>query len=404
MGDLARWRGWAEVDLAAIRHNAAVLARAATPARLCAVVKANGYGHGAVPVARAALAGGAQWLAVALVEEGAELREAGIGAPVLLLAEPPAPDMHEALALGLTPTLYTTGGVQAAARAARLRGSPAAVHVKVDTGMHRVGADADVAVDLAAAVQASPWLTLGGFWTHLAVADEPDNDFTAQQVRRFEAALARLKVLKVEPSLVHAANSAGALAHPAARYGLVRCGIAVYGHAPSPELAGLPAVGELRPALALKARVTLARELDAGEGVSYGLAYRLARRSTVATVPLGYADGVTRRLWARGGEVLIGGRRCPVAGTVTMDQLMVDCGTGASVAPGDEVVLIGTQGGEEIAAAEWAARLETITYEVLCGIGPRVPRVHVGEMEEVAGEHASAVTAPSPGRSGPFDR
>jgi len=377
--DPARRRGWAEVDLGALRHNAALLARTVAPAQLCAVVKANGYGHGSVAVARAALAGGARWLAVAVVEEGAELRDAGVDAPVLLLSEPPAGAMDEAVALGLTPTLYTAEGVEAASLAAARRETRTAVHVKVDTGMHRVGADPDGAVALALAVHGSARLSLGGFWTHLAVADEPAHDFTAEQLRRFDAVLGRLEAEGIEPGLVHAANSAGALAHPASRHGLVRCGIALYGHVPSAELAGLGPVAELRPSLTLKARVALVRELDAGERVSYGLRHRLERRGTVATVPLGYADGVTRRLWAQGAEVLVGGRRCPMAGLVTMDQLMVDCGPGAAAAPGDEVVLIGRQGNEEVRAEEWAARLDTITYEVLCAIGPRVPRVYVGE-------------------------
>ena len=366
------------------------------------MVKANGYGHGAVPVARAALAGGAQWLAVALVEEGAELREAGIDASVLVLSEPPAPAMDDALVLGLTPTLYTMEGARSAARAASRRGSPANVHVKVDTGMHRVGADPDTAVAVATEVDRSPWLNLEGFWTHLAVADEPGLDFTAEQVRRFEVVRQRLARAGVTPTLVHAANSAGALAHPASRYGLVRCGIALYGHAPGPDLAGLPAVAELWPAMSLKARVSLVRQLDAGERVSYGLRYRLDRRSTIATVPLGYADGLTRRLWAEGGEVLVGGRRCPIAGTVTMDQFMIDCGPGSSVSPGEEVVLIGRQADQAIRAEEWADRLGTITYEVLCAIGPRVPRVYLGRPGDTAAAGCGAGRAA--GRSGRFDR
>ena len=366
---------WAEVDLGAVRHNAAVLAAIARPARLCAVVKANGYGHGALPTAEAALEGGARWLAVALVEEGTELREGGIDAPILVLSEPPHDAMDEAVARGLTPTVYTEGGVEAAAKAVAAGGGPRLpVHVKVDTGMHRVGAAPEEALGLADLVNRRPELRLAALWTHLAVADEPENDFTATQLDRFERIRATLARRGVLPDFVHAANSAGLLAHPASRYNLVRCGIAVYGIAPDPALADR---ADLRPAMALKARVSYVKEVAAGERISYGLRYRFRESSVVATVPIGYADGLPRRLSFVGGEVLVGGRRRPIAGTVTMDQIMVDCGPDADVAAGDEVVLIGRQGDEEILAQEWADRLDTIAYEVVCGVGPRVPRVYV---------------------------
>jgi alanine racemase len=366
------WRpAWAEVDLDAIRHNARVLREMVAPALLCAVVKADGYGHGAVPVAHAALDGGANGLAVALVEEGVTLRDAGIDAAILLLSEPPPDAMGDVVAHRLTPTVYTTKGVEAVAGAAGA--GPVPVHVKVDTGMHRVGAARDEAVALARAVTDAPGLELEGFWTHLAVADEPGDPYTGAQLERFEEARRALADAGVTPKLVHAANSAGAIAHPAARYDMVRAGIALYGEAPSAEVGAN--IG-LRPALSLKARVSFVKPLAAGERVSYGRRWQTERDTILATVPLGYADGVTRRLSAVGGEVLIGGRRCAIAGTVTMDQITVDCGPAATVAPGDEVVLIGRQGHEEITAADWAALLDTISYEVLCGIGPRVPRVH----------------------------
>ena len=374
----------AEVDLAAVRHNAAVLAGLAQPAALCAVVKAAAYGHGAVPVARAALEAGAAWLAVAMVEEGAELRTAGIGAPVLLLSEPPASAMADVAGLGLVPTLYTHAGVEAAAKAVAASGvdAPLPVHVKVDTGMHRVGADPAEAVAVAVAVDERPELELQGLWTHFAVADQPDHPFTAGQLDRFGSVVADLGRLGVRPPLVHCCNSAGLLTTAGARGDLVRCGIALYGVAPSAALAGRAglrgpnAEDSLRPALSLRAEVSYVRRVAAGEGLSYGLRYRLDRPSTVAIVPLGYADGVPWRLAETGGEVLLGGRRRPIAGAVTMDQVLVDCGD-ASVAPGDEVVLLGAQGDDRIDAWEWAGKLGTIAYEVLCGIGARVPRVYV---------------------------
>jgi len=364
---------WAEVDRAAIRHNTRLLVERVAPAQVCAVVKAHGYGHGPVQVAEAALRAGATWLGVALVEEGAHLRAAGqFTEPILLLSEPPYSQMDDVVAHGLTPTLYTPAAVDAAAKAvaASARREPLPVHVKVDSGMHRVGATPEAAVRLALAVHDSPELRLEGLWTHLAVADEPDHPFTTTQVQRFDAVVEELAAHGVRPQLLHAANSAAALTRPDARYDMVRCGIALYGLIPSPQLGG---VADLHPALALKARVALVKRVDAGEGVSYGLRYRFDRISHVATVPIGYADGVPRRLGAVGGEVLIGGRRRPIAGTVTMDQITVDCGDDDTVVAGDEVVLLGRQGDEEISAWDWATRLDTIAYEIVSGISRRVP-------------------------------
>jgi alanine racemase len=378
-----RWRpAWADIDLGAVRHNASILCRAASPAGLCAVVKADGYGHGGVSVARAAVEGGATWLAVALVEEGVALRDAGLEVPILLLSEPPVDAMAEAVGRGLVPTVYTRASVDALAKAAAARGRDRVdVHLKVDTGMHRVGAGAAEIPGLAAAIAAAP-LRLGALWTHLAVAEGEDDDdvaFTRLQLERFDAALAGLAADGHRPPLTHVANSAGAIGVPDARRDLVRCGIAVYGVAPTPALGNalVAEVGErLRPVLSLRTRVTYVRDLEAGERPSYGRRRALADAAQVATCPIGYADGVPRRLFDEGGEVLIGGRRRPLAGAVTMDQIVVDCGPPGDdrVAVGDEVVLLGRQGQEEIHADEWAARLGTISYEVLCGIGPRVPR------------------------------
>jgi alanine racemase len=368
------------IDLDAVAANVAELAAFARPAALCTVVKADGYGHGAVGVARAALSAGSEWLAVALVEEGVELRDAGIDAPILLLSEPPADAMGDALAAALTPTVYTAPGIESAGAASRAAGrAPAvaagpagawSVHLKVDTGMHRVGARPDDVVDLAHRITAAG-LHLGGTSTHLAVADEPGRPETAVQLARFDAALADLTRAGIDPGLRHASNSAGLLAHPAARYDLVRVGIATYGIAPHPDLA-VPV--DLRPALSVRAEVTLVKSVAAGEGVSYGWRHVFDRDAVVATVPLGYADGVPRRLGLTGAEVLIGGARRPVRGVVTMDQLVVEVTDGPAVDVGDEVVLLGRQGDEQVTAEEWAARLDTIAYEVVCGFGPRLPR------------------------------
>jgi alanine racemase len=368
-------RAAVEIDPGAVTANARALVDLAGGAELCAVVKADGYGHGATEVARSAVAGGATWLAVALVGEGRQLREAGLEVPILVLSEPPVEAMAEACAARLTPTVYTRDGVEAAAKAAEAAGGPWSVHLKVDTGMHRVGADPSDAVDLAGLIVARSELRLGGTFTHLAVADEPDRPETALQLDRFAAVLERLARAGIDPGLRHAANSAGHIAHPESRLDLVRVGIALYGIAPAPALEGM--VG-LRPAMSVRSAVSFVRSIDAGEGVSYGLRHVVDRPSRLAVVPLGYADGVSRRLFETGGEVLIGGVRRPIRGVVTMDQFVVEVTDGPEVRPGDEVVLIGSQGDERITAQEWADRLGTIAYEVVCGFGPRIPRRYAG--------------------------
>jgi alanine racemase len=374
---------WAEIDLAAVAHNASLLARLAAPAELCAVVKAHGYGHGGPAVARAALAGGAGRLAVALVDEGVELREHGVTAPVLLLSECDPAAAATALSYGLTPTLYSAAGIAACSVAATDAGRPVAVHVKVDTGMHRVGAAPEDLRAIAGAVVADPLLQLAGIWTHLPVADgdAADHAYTEGQLDLFDRVVSELAAAGLEAPLLHAANTAGAIAFPRARYDIVRCGIGLYGYLPGPAVQAAfeeQAPGErLRPAMALKARVVAVRTLEAGERPSYGRRRPLPARSLVATVPIGYADGVPRALFDGGYEVLIGGVRRPLAGSVTMDQIVVDCGDDDSVRPGDEVVLLGRQGDEVVTADDWAAMLGTISYEVVCGVGPRMPRVVV---------------------------
>ncbi|HEY8525965.1 MAG TPA: alanine racemase [Acidimicrobiales bacterium] len=371
-------RAWAEIDLGAVAHNVTTLRRMVAPARLCAVVKANGYGHGAAPVGRAALEAGADWLAVAQVDEAVALRDAGIEAPILLLSEPRIDEIDDALATGARLTLYSPPVIEAVARAARARpqrgaapSGPVPVHVKVDTGMRRVGLEPADAVAVVGDVASRPELRLEGVLTHLPVADEPDNPFTDEQLVRFGAVLDNLKAAGIDPGIVHMANSAGAIAHPATRFDMVRCGIAVYGIPPAPALAGL---ADLRPALTLASEVSFVKRVRAGEAVSYGHHQRVPCDTVVATVPIGYADGVFRSLPLRGQEVLIGGRRRPMVGVVTMDQVMVDCGPDAEVRPGDPVVLLGAQGDERITPDEWAERLGTIAYEVVCAVGPRVGR------------------------------
>ena len=364
-------RAWADVSLDAVRSNVGVLRDVAAPAEVCAVVKADGYGHGAVPVARAALDAGATWLAVAQVAEAGVLRSAGVVAPVLLLSEPRPDQVDDVLALDLRVSVYRAELIERLGDAAQRRGEPSAVHLKVDTGMHRVGIGPGSALELAQMVADHPGLHLEGVWTHCALADEPDDAFTTVQLERYDGVLADLAAAGIEVPVRHAANSAATITHPSARYDLVRCGIAIYGIPPAPVLDGLV---PLRPAVRLATEVSFVKPLAAGEGVSYGLRHRVARDTVIATLPVGYADGVFRRLGLEGQDVLVGGRRHPMVGAVTMDQVMIDVGPDSEVSIGDEAVLLGSQGGEQIAPDEWAARLGTISYEVVCAIGARVER------------------------------
>jgi alanine racemase len=369
----SRW-AWAEVDLDAITHNVGQLRIAADPSEVWAVVKADGYGHGAVEVARAALTAGAGGLCVALASEGVLLRRAGIEASILVLSEQPMDVTGDLVANDLIATVYTVDAIDRLAAAVVDSGAAThPVHIKVDTGMHRVGARPDDVASLVAHIAGrAPALTLDGVFTHLAVADELDDPYTDEQLQRLDAVLASLT--EAGDLLVHVANSAAALTRPDARRSLVRAGIAVYGISPGPQLDGMAAA--LRPALALKARVSHVARLPAGERLSYGLRHTLSVPANVATVPLGYADGVRRGLSGTGTAVLIGGARHEIIGTITMDQLLVDCGDD-DVAVGDEVVLIGRQGSDQIRAEEWARTLGTIGYEIVCGIGRRVPRRYV---------------------------
>lgn len=362
---------WCEIDLSAIRQNIDALRNVAPDAAFCAVVKANAYGHGAIRVAEVAVEAGANSLAVALVEEGVELREAGVVAPILLLSEPAPSAMSQVVSADLTPTLYTEEGVEAAATAAAVNASELTVEVCVDTGMRRVGVEPADATEFVDRIRAHPNLRFGGVWSHCAVADEPGNTFTQVQSERFEEVVSAIRGDVDEDVVIHLANSAVTLAHADQAREMVRCGIAMYGIDPSPELTGL---ADLRPALGLYSSVSFVKRVGAGEGVAYGHTWVAPSDRWLATVPIGYADGVRRDLGHRGGHVLIGGVRRPIVGVVTMDQLVVDLGDDASVSVGDPVVLIGSQGAETISAQEIADCLGTIPYEVLCAINPRVRR------------------------------
>ncbi|MCL4442885.1 MAG: alanine racemase [Actinobacteria bacterium] len=418
---------WAEVDLSAIRSNVSLLASIVKPSILCAVVKANAYGHGAQEVAVAALDGGAQWLAVAFGEEALEVREAVTDAPILLLQEPSvgtdSHDIRDLLELGIVPTVYSAEGIERIGKVAQSMGRKVDVHLKVDTGMHRVGADIKKLDSVMELLSRFPFLRVTGLWSHLAVADgdcSEDIEFTDRQLEALKSVSGEVGYSEESPVMLHLANSAGAIAHPSTRLDMVRCGISIYGEIPSEMVAaklaeqvrsaeqtrsaeqvGSHSAGyqlplppnKLIPALSLKARVSHVRELEKGERLSYGRHYKLDRRSIVATVPLGYADGLARGLFkpelnfnedtnedvngGTNGYVLLRGEKRPIAGTVTMDQVLIDCGADASVSVGDEVVVIGEQADVQVTASDLARKLGTISYEVFCGISSRIPRVYL---------------------------
>lgn len=370
---------WVEIDLGALAHNTRRLREAAAPAALMAVLKADAYGHGAVQAARVVLRHGAEHLAVACLSEGAALRAAGIAAPILILGYTPAWQARDALRLDLGATVFDELTARAFSRAARDLGRTARLHVKVDTGMHRLGCAPDEAPALLARLATLPGLDVEGVFTHLACADEASASgraATTAQLAAWDRLLARLEADGLRPRLAHALNSAGLLAWPAARADLVRPGIALYGLSPSPDLAEAagPAGLGLRPVLSWKTQIGQVHRLAPGEAVGYGAYWRAARPSMVATIPVGYADGFRRapRSWR---QVLVRGRVAPLVGRVSMDQSAIDVTEIPGARQGDEVVLIGRQGAVAIHAEDAAAWLGTVNYEVVAGILARVPRL-----------------------------
>ncbi|NLA12077.1 MAG: alanine racemase [Firmicutes bacterium] len=367
----------AEIDLDCIEHNLNELCRLLGPdVAIMAVVKADGYGHGAVEVARVVLEAGASWLGVALIDEGAALRRAGIDAPILLLGHTDPADSPQLLEYRLTPTVcdLETAGLFSRYFSSRSRRWP--VHLKIDTGMGRLGVSPAESIELMDVLSRLPGLELEGVFTHLSSADdEAGAAYTAEQLSLFESALAGAGERGVHPPLCHAANSAAALLYPQSRYNLVRIGIALYGYYPSPWVQQKAAV-KLEPAMLLKSKISFLKKVPPQTPLSYGRTFHTAKDTVVATVSAGYADGYQRALSNRG-EVLVRGRRAPVVGRICMDQLMIDVSGIEGAAPGDEVILYGGRGPEHIAVEEVAALLGTINYELLCNVGTRVPRSHI---------------------------
>jgi alanine racemase len=369
----------ARIDLEAIRDNVAAL-RSRTSAEVLAVVKADAYGHGLLPSARAAVAGGATWLGTALLEEAVALRGAGLTEPrVLSWLSGPGDRFADAVRADVDLSANAVWAVEEIAAGAREAGRAARLHLKVDTGLSRGGAAladwADV-VDAARKAEADDVLRVVGVWSHLAYADAPGHPTITRQAAAFADAVAMAERAGIRPEVRHLANSAATLTAPDQHFDLVRPGLAVYGLSPVPDVAAPSAYG-LRPAMTLTARLALVKRLPAGSGVSYGHAYTTPRETTVGLVPLGYADGVPRA-GSSVGPVLAAGRTRTVAGRVCMDQFVLDLGDDAAAA-GDEVVLFGPGDRGEPTAQEWADATGTISYEIVTRVGPRVPRVYVGE-------------------------
>lgn len=378
-----RW-GWVEVDLDAIRNNLrAFKSLTHPPARLMAVVKANAYGHGAVVVAKAVAAAGADAFGVATVDEGVELREAGIREPVLVLSEPPISSIPTLVKYGIMPSVYELEFAAQLGQAATAAGVEARYHLAVDTGMTRIGVPFDEAVEFMHVAERLSGISLDGVFTHFATAESTSDWDFALQLQRFRDTVGDLRGAGIDPGCVHCANSASIVLHPEAHFDMVRLGIGLYGLYPGDTTRGKIC---LTPAMSVKAKVTRVVKPHVGEGVGYGMTYRVARPSIqIATLPIGYADGLPRRL-SNNMEVLYEGNRWRQVGNICMDQFMIEVepelahARKISCTPievGDEVTIVGRQGDQAITLDDLAARLGTIHYELACGFGMRMPHVYL---------------------------
>lgn len=370
-----KYSTWAEISLSAIENNVRLLAQG-TQAKVMAVLKANAYGHGVIPVSQAVHRAGAVWLGLARVEEALELRYAGYDGPILVLGFTAPGRVRALIEANVSMALWSEEQLSEYARAASEAGKPAKVHLKVDTGMSRLGVSTGEAVALADLIQQQRGVTFEGIFTHFARADEPDPAPTEKQEAALREVVEALELAGLRPPLVHAANSAGSLTRPSAHFDLLRAGIAIFGLHPSPQC---PLPDDFRPAMAWKSQLSQVHVLPKGRGVSYGHEYVTHKKERIGTVPVGYADGFRRVM---GNVVLAGGRRVPVVGRVCMDQISVQLDDVPDAKVGDEVVLIGEQGSERISAEDVAERWGTINYEVVCGLSPRVRRVYDSDSQE----------------------
>ncbi|MEW6776830.1 MAG: alanine racemase [Bdellovibrionota bacterium] len=364
---------WAQVDLAAIERNyRAMRGLLSSGTKVLAVVKADAYGHGAVPVARRLADAGAEWLGVAQVQEGIELRRGGLKSPILLLQGIRAKQAPEVLENDLTPLVFDREALEALSSFGKKRGKKAHVHVKVDTGMTRLGVRMDDLPGFLDAARKLEGIAVEGICSHFAIGEEPENPLTRKQRENFSRALEIAKEKGLPNLLRHLANSAATILDPSVHFDMVRLGISLYGAYPAGK--GRERV-QLSPALSWRTSLQQVKDVPAGTGVSYGATFRTPRDTRIGVLPVGYADGIPRRLSGKF-EVLIHGKRCPAVGTVCMDFVMVDLGGVPSAKAGDEAVIIGTQQSGEITAQEFADAAGTIPYEVFCAIGRRVRRVY----------------------------
>lgn len=370
----------AQIDLTAIRDNVAALKERAGSAEVMAVVKADGYGHGLVPSARAALRGGAAWLGVAQLTEAVELRKAGIDAPLLSWLHVPGQDFSDAVRLGIDLSVSTQWALEAIATTARGAGTTARVHLKVDTGLGRNGAwgdDLAALIASAAALEAEGVLSVVGAFSHFAYADAPQHPTVRAQQERFEEMVGQIEAAGIQLEVRHLANSAATLTNPSAHYDLVRPGLAVYGLSPVPDL-GSPADFGLREAMRLTARLSSVKDCPAGQGISYGHQYTTTEDTKLGLVPMGYGDGIPRHA-SSVGPAQVSGQRLQIAGRVCMDQFVLDLGPDFDGAAGEEVVLFGREADGEPTAQDWAAATGTINYEIVTRLGARVPRIYTEE-------------------------
>ncbi|MFI2778209.1 alanine racemase [Streptomyces sp. ALB3] len=379
MNETATLRARAEIDLAALRANVRALRARASGAQLMAVVKSDAYGHGAVPCARAAVEAGAAWLGTATPQEALALREAGIGGRMMCWLWTPGGPWRQAVEAGIDVSVSGMWALDEVAAAASEAGVPARIHLKADTGLGRNGcqpADWPALVTAARAAEDAGVLRVAGLWSHFACADEPGHPSIAAQLSVFRDMVAYAEKEGVRPEVRHIANSPATLTVPESHFDLVRTGIAMYGISPSPEL-GTPADFGLRPVMTLAASVALVKQVPPGHGISYGHHYTTSAETTLALVPVGYADGIPRHASGRG-PVLVGGAVRRIAGRVAMDQFVVDLG-GDTLDAGAEAVLFGPGDRGEPSAQDWAGAADTIAYEIVTRIGARVPRVHLHE-------------------------
>lgn len=365
-----KYPSWLEVNLQAIEKNISVIKKL-TGTGVMAIVKANGYGHGAVEVARAAIRGGATWCAVSNVDEALELRSAGLECPILILGYSPPGRLADVISNQISVTIWNQEQVELASTVAAELGLPLRAHLKIDTGMSRLGAQPDETLQLVKKIVDNPHITFEAIFTHFARADEPDSNSTELQDKLFNQVLQEIHQEFPVLPLIHAANSAATIYHPKTVYDLVRVGILMYGLPPS-DCCPLP--DGIQQAITWKSILSHVKTLPAGRGVSYGHIYTTSKEERIGTVPVGYADGFRR---VEGNEVLIHGKRVPVIGRVCMDQLMVQLDTIPNAAIGDEVIIIGKQGNEQITPQDIAERWKTVNYEVICGLNARVPRVYI---------------------------